>query len=95
VGQFLAYPLKAAFSSNPRFQTGSIGRNIRINANGKGTHHWSSLDTEEEALHRAVGSDDHEFGCGILAPERKAELQEAARNALDDEHVQISLRIFT
>ena len=51
------------------------------------------LDAEEEELYNAIESGDHEFGKGILTPERKAELQHAARNTLNDERVAISLRI--
>ncbi len=51
------------------------------------------FDAEEEELYKAIESDDHEFGVSILTPERKAELQQAARNTLNDERVPISLRI--
>lgn len=51
------------------------------------------LDAEEEELVRAIESDNYEFGKSILTPERKAELQQAARNTLNDERVPISLRI--
>jgi predicted DNA binding CopG/RHH family protein len=51
------------------------------------------LDAEEEELYKAIESDDHEFGKSILTPERKAELQQAARNTLNDERIQISLRV--
>jgi hypothetical protein len=53
------------------------------------------FDAEEEELYKAIESDDYEFGKSILTPERKAELQQAARNTLNDERVQISLRITT
>jgi predicted DNA binding CopG/RHH family protein len=51
------------------------------------------LDAEEEEFYRAIESDDYEFGKSILTPEWKAELQQAARNTLNDERVPISLRI--
>lgn len=51
------------------------------------------LDAEEEELYQAIESDNYEFGKSILTPERKAELQQAARNTLNDERVPISLRI--
>jgi predicted DNA binding CopG/RHH family protein len=51
------------------------------------------LDAEEEELFRAIESDDYQFGESSLTPERKAELQQAARNTLDDERIQISLRV--
>ena len=51
------------------------------------------LDAEEEELFRAIESDDYKFGESFLRPERKAELMQAARNTLDDERIQISLRV--
>ena len=51
------------------------------------------LDAEEEELFRAIESDDYKFSESFLTPERKAELQQAARNTLDDERIQISLRV--
>lgn len=51
------------------------------------------FDAEEEELYKAIESDDYEFGKSILTPERKAELQQAARNTLDDERIRISLRV--
>lgn len=51
------------------------------------------LDDEEEELYRAIESNDYDFGESILTPERKAELMQAARNTLNDERIQISLRI--
>jgi predicted DNA binding CopG/RHH family protein len=51
------------------------------------------LDREEEELFRAIESNDYEFGKSALTPERKAELQQAARKTLNDERVQITLRV--
>ena len=51
------------------------------------------LDREEEELFRAIESDDYGFGKSTLTPERKVELQRAARNTLNDERVQITLRV--
>lgn len=51
------------------------------------------LDREEEELFRAIESGGYEFGESALTPERKSELQKAARNTLNDERVQITLRI--
>lgn len=51
------------------------------------------MDAEEEELFRAIESDDYKFGESFLTPGRKAELQQAARNTLDDERIQISLRV--
>jgi predicted DNA binding CopG/RHH family protein len=51
------------------------------------------LDREEEELYRAIESDSYEFGKSALTPDRKTELQKAARNTLNDERVQITLRV--
>jgi predicted DNA binding CopG/RHH family protein len=51
------------------------------------------LDREEEELFRAVESDSYEFGKNSLTPERKTELQNASRRTLNDERVQITLRV--
>lgn len=51
------------------------------------------LDREEEELFHAIESDAYDFGKSALSPERKTELQKAARNTLNDERVQITLRI--
>jgi predicted DNA binding CopG/RHH family protein len=51
------------------------------------------LDREEEELFNAIESDTYEFGQSALTPVRKSELQQAARNTLNDERVQITLRV--
>ncbi len=51
------------------------------------------LDSEEEELFRAIESDTYAFGKSALTPERKTELQKAARHTLNDERVQITLRV--
>jgi predicted DNA binding CopG/RHH family protein len=51
------------------------------------------LDREEEELFRAIESDTYKFGKSALTPQRKAELQQAARKTLNDERVQITLRV--
>jgi predicted DNA binding CopG/RHH family protein len=51
------------------------------------------LDREEEELFRAIESDEYVFGKSALTPERKAELQKAGRHTLNDERVQITLRV--
>ncbi len=51
------------------------------------------LDREEEELYRAIESNSYDFGKSTLTTERKAELQKAARNTLNDERVQITLRV--
>ena len=53
------------------------------------------LDAEEEELYKAIESDDYEFGESYLTPERKAELQQAARNTLDAMRIQINPRVST
>lgn len=51
------------------------------------------LDREEEELFRAIESDTYAFGKSALTQERKTELQKAARQTLNDERVQITLRV--
>jgi predicted DNA binding CopG/RHH family protein len=51
------------------------------------------LDREEEELSRAIESDAYVFGKSALTLERKAELQKAGRHTLNDERVQITLRV--
>jgi hypothetical protein len=41
------------------------------------------LYSEEEELFRAIESDNYKFGKSALTPERKAELQQAARRTLN------------
>jgi predicted DNA binding CopG/RHH family protein len=48
---------------------------------------------EEEELYRAIESDAYDFSKSTLTPQRKAELQKAARYTLNDERVQITLRV--
>jgi predicted DNA binding CopG/RHH family protein len=51
------------------------------------------LDHEGEELFRAIESDSYDFGKSSLTADRKAELQKAARFTLNDERVQITLRV--
>jgi predicted DNA binding CopG/RHH family protein len=52
------------------------------------------LDEEERELYEAIESDDYVVPPSSLTPERKAELQQAARNTLNGgERVQITLRV--
>lgn len=51
------------------------------------------LDREEEELFRAIEADTYIFGKSTLTPKRKTELQSAARTTLNDERVQITLRV--
>ena len=53
------------------------------------------LDAEEEELYKAIESDEYEFGESFLTPERKAELQQAARNTLDAMRIKINPRVTT
>ena len=52
------------------------------------------LDAEEEELYNTIEYGDDSQWVSILTPERKAELQQAARNTLNGgERVQITLRV--
>ena len=51
------------------------------------------LDREEEELFQAIESEAYVFGKSTLTPELKTELQNAARTTLNDERVQITLRV--
>ena len=51
------------------------------------------IDDEERELVEAIESDDYEFGENQLTPERIAELQQAARNTLNEQRQKISLRV--
>ena len=51
------------------------------------------IDDEERELVKAIESDDYEFGESQLTPARLAELQEAARNTLNEQRQKISIRV--
>ena len=53
------------------------------------------LDAEEEELYRAIEFVNYEFGESFLIPGRMAELRQAARNTLNDERIQLNLRLPT
>jgi predicted DNA binding CopG/RHH family protein len=51
------------------------------------------IDDEERELVEAIEADDYEFGESQLTPERIADLQQAARNTLNEQRQKISLRV--
>ena len=51
------------------------------------------LDDEERELIEAIESDDYELGESKLTPERLSEIQEAARNTINETSAKISIRI--
>ncbi len=51
------------------------------------------LDDEERELVEAIESDDYEFGENQLTEERRAELQQIARNTLNEQRQKISIRV--
>jgi hypothetical protein len=53
------------------------------------------LEAEEDELYCAIESDDYELSRSILTPEWRAKLQQAARNTLNYERIQLSLRAST
>ena len=51
------------------------------------------LDDEERELIEAIEADDYEPGESLLTPELRAQMQEAARNTLNESSEKISIRI--
>ena len=51
------------------------------------------LDDEERELIEAIESDDYELGASKLTPERLSEIQEAARNTINETSAKVSIRI--
>jgi predicted DNA binding CopG/RHH family protein len=51
------------------------------------------LDDEERALIEAIEADDYEPGKSLLTPELMGQMQEAARNTLNESSEKISIRI--
>ena len=51
------------------------------------------LDDEERELIEAMEADDYVPGKSLLTPELRAQMQEAARNTLNESSEKISLRI--
>jgi len=51
------------------------------------------LDDEERELIEAIEADDYEPGKSLLTPELMAQMQEAARNTLNESSEKISIRI--
>jgi hypothetical protein len=66
---------------------------IWINAMSKAPTMGTFLYREEEELFHAIKYDDYVMEKSTLTPKRKTKHQKAARNALNDEHVQITLRV--
>jgi hypothetical protein len=66
----------------------------RVTAHQKKPTIGKFMDREQDELSKSIESDECEFGKSILTPERKAELQQAARNTLNDERLQISLHLY-
>ncbi len=51
------------------------------------------LDDEERELIEAIEADDYEPGQNLLTPQLMAQMQEAARNTLNETSEKISIRI--
>ena len=51
------------------------------------------LDDEEQELIEAIEGGEYDGGKSLLTPELKAEMQEAARNTLNESSEKISIRI--
>ncbi len=51
------------------------------------------LDDEERELIEAIESDDYEVGKSLLTPGLKAELEQIARNTINDKREKITIRI--
>ena len=51
------------------------------------------LDDEERELIEAIESDDYVLGESVMTPELLAQMQEAARNTLNETSEKISIRI--
>lgn len=51
------------------------------------------LDDEEKELIEAIEADDYEAGPSLLTPETLRDVQEAARNTLNESSTKVSLRI--
>lgn len=51
------------------------------------------LDDEEKELIEAIEADDYKAGPSLLTPETLRDVQEAARNTLNESSTKVSLRI--
>lgn len=56
-------------------------------------HVDSYLDDEERELIEAIEADNYETGKSLLSPELMAQMQDAARNTLNETSEKISIRI--
>jgi predicted DNA binding CopG/RHH family protein len=59
----------------------------------KEPHVTNYLDDEERELIEALEADDYEPGQNLLTPQLMAQMQEAARNTLNETSEKISIRI--
>jgi len=59
----------------------------------KTPHVANYLDDEERELIEAIEADDYEPGKSLLTPELMAQMQDAARNTLNETSEKISIRI--
>jgi predicted DNA binding CopG/RHH family protein len=59
----------------------------------KEPHVTNYLDDEERELIEAIEADDYEPGQNLLTPQLMAQMQEAARNTLNETSEKISIRI--
>jgi len=59
----------------------------------KTPHVTTPIDDEERALIEAIEADDYEPGQSLLTPELMAQVQDAARNTLNETSEKISIRI--
>ena len=59
----------------------------------KEPHVTKYLDDEEKELIAAIEADDYEPGPSLLTPEVVQDVQEAARNTLNDASTKVSIRI--
>jgi predicted DNA binding CopG/RHH family protein len=59
----------------------------------KEPHVTNYLDDEERELIEAIEADDYEPGQNVLTPQLMAQMQEAARNTLNETSEKISIRI--
>lgn len=59
----------------------------------KEPHVRKYLDDEEKDLIEAIEADDYKLGPSLLTPEVLRDVQEAARNTLNDASTKVSIRI--
>ncbi len=83
---------RSHFSENHVPQSQTHGAVFGLNEMSKAPIIGKYLDSDEEELHRAIESNSYTFCESTLTPERKSQLQKAARNTLNGDRVQITLR---